>query len=432
MRHRRIIRLAAVVMALGLIAAGCRGSDNDDDTSDTTAEGGGGSEEMSEVSPGPGFDGTNITLGVLTPQTGAAAVIGNPLTKGNEVFFQGLNAEGGIAGQYPVNLEVLDTKYEPPTAVQQYQASKGNVAAFLQVLGTPVVDALLPQLATDEMLAGPASLDAFWVREPNLMPIGGPYQVQVINGIDYAMRELDAADKSICALTKDDPYGETGLAGLEFAAEEMDFEIAATATFRAGDQNFTAPISQLKKPGCEITVFVALPNETSPILSEAVAQEFAPTWLAASPTWVSAFAGSALAPYLQENFLLISEGPAWGDESNPGMAKMLEDIAAYAPDQTPDIYFQFGYAQAWAMAQILEQAVENGDLSPAGIVQATQDIDMLTFEQLSGDYVYGPVEDRDPPRTSTVNAIDPSVPGGLSPLEIDFASEAAEAYQFDG
>jgi ABC-type branched-subunit amino acid transport system substrate-binding protein len=430
MRHRSIVRLAAVVMALGLIAAGCRGSDNDD-SSDTTA-GGDGGETTSEVSPGPGFDGTNITVGALTPQTGAAAVIGNPLTKGNEVFFQSLNAEGGIAGQYPVNVEVLDTKYEPPTAVQQYQASKANVAAYVQILGTAVVDAILPQLTTDEILAGPASLDAFWVREPNLMPIGGPYQVQVINGMDYAMRELDAADKTICALTKDDPYGETGLAGLEYAAEEMDFEIAATATFRAGDQNFTAPISQLKSAGCEISVLVALPNETSPILTEAVAQEFAPMWLAASPTWVSAFAASPLAPYLQSNFLLLSEGPDWGDTSVPGMAKMLDDIAAYAPDQQPDIYFQFGYVQAWALAQILEQAVENGDLSQAGILQAAADIESLTFEDLSGEYIYGPAEDRDPPRTTTVNAIDPNIPGGLDPLEVDFASEAAESYTFEG
>jgi ABC-type branched-subunit amino acid transport system substrate-binding protein len=430
MRQRRIVRLAAVVMAIGLIAAGCRGSDNDT-TTDTTNGNGGDNGEPREVVPGVGFDGTTITLGVLTPQTGAAAVIGNPLTNGNNVFFQGLNAAGGIAGKYPVALNVLDTKYEPPTAVQQYQASKANVAAYVQVLGTPVVDALLPQFNTDDVLAGPASLDAFWVREPNLMPIGGPYQVQVINGIDYAMRELDAAEKTICALVKDDPYGDTGLAGLEFAAEEMDFEIAATAKFKQGDQNFTAPVSQLKGAGCEITVFVALPNETSPILSEAVAQDFAPTWLAASPSWVSIFAQSALAPYLQDNFLLIAEGPEWGDTSNPGMAKMMEDVATYAPDQAPDIYFQFGYAQAWAMAQILEQAVENGDLSPSGIVAAARSIETLTFEQLTGDYTYGPVEDRNPPRTSTINAIDPAIPGGLRAIEADFASDAAEAYQFE-
>ncbi len=150
-----------------------------------------------------------------------------------------------------------------------------------------------------------------------------------------------------------------------------------------------------------------------------------------SPTWVSIFAGGALGPYLASNFTLVSEGPEWGDTSNAGMAKMLDDIAAYAPDQTPDIYFQFGYAQAWAMAQILEQAVTDGDLSPAGIVQAAQNIPELTFEGLTGDYRYGPTADRNPPRTSTVNAIDPAIPGGLKALESNFASAPAESFTFE-
>ena len=424
MRYRRTVRLAAVAMALGLVAAGCRGSDSD--SSGTTSDPG----TAQEVTPGVGFDGTTITLGVLTPQTGAAAVLGNPLTKGNEVFWQSYNAAGGIAGKYQVALNILDTKYEPQTAVQQYQASKASSAAYQQVLGTPTVDALLPQFTADNVLAGPASLDAFWVRETNLMPIGGPYQVQVINGMDYAIRNFDAKNKTVCALTKDDPYGETALEGLDYSAEEEGYEIAVKTTFKTGEQNYTAPISQLKGAGCEITVLAALPNETSPILSEAVAQEFAPQWIAVSPTWVSIFAGGALGPYLASNFTLVSEGPEWGDTSNAGMAKMLDDIAAYAPDQTPDIYFQFGYAQAWAMAQILEQAVKDGDLSPAGIVQAAQNIPELTFEGLTGDYRYGPTADRNPPRTSTVNAIDPAIPGGLKALESNFASAPAESFTF--
>lgn len=422
MRTRSTIRLAAVVMALGLVAAGCRGSTSNESSGTT-----GGTKT---VAPGVGFDGTTITLGVLTPQSGAAAVLGNPLTKGNEVFFQSLNAAGGIAGKYQVKLNVLDTKYEPQTAVQQYQASKATSAAYVQVLGTPTVDALLPQFTADNVLAGPASLDAFWVREQNLMPIGGPYQIQVINGMDYAIRNLDAKNKKICALTKDDPYGETGLKGLEYAAEEQGFSIAAKATFKQGEQNFTAPISQLKGAGCEITLLVSLPNETSPILTEATKQEFAPKWLGQSPTWVSILAGSPLAPYLKANFLLLSEGPQWGDTSNPGMAKMLADVAKYAPDQAPDIYFSFGYAQAWAMAQILEQAVKDGDLSPAGIVEASKNIPELTFDDLLGNYTYGPAADRNPPRTSSVFGIDPAQPGGLAPLQTSFTSSAAESFQF--
>lgn len=439
MRNTRTFRAAgvALVVLLATVAAACGRSDNNSGGSSGGNNGtSGGNGSGGTAAPPPasaGFDGTTIKLGVITPTTGSAAVIGNPLTAGNQVYFDALNAKGGIAGKYKVELEVLDSKYEAPTAKQQYAASKANVAAYVQILGTGMVDAILPDLATDGILAGPASLDAFWVREPNLMPIGGPYQIQVINGMDYAMRNLDAKNKVICALTKDDPYGETGLAGLEYAAEQMDFEIASQATFKQGDTDFTAQINQLQGANCEIVVFVGLPTETSPVLTNAAGRGFAPKWLGQSPTWLSAFANpeADLAPYLQANFLLLSEGPQWGDTSVPGMSQMLDDIAAYAPDQKPDIYFAFGYSQAWAMAQILEKAVTDGDLSPAGVLKASEEISELTFEGLLGDYTYGPAADRNPPRSSTVFGVDPSVPGGLKALEADFASQAAQDYEFN-
>src|SRR5205807_7621805 len=100
----------------------------------------------------PGFDGSTITLGVVTPQTGIAAIIGKPLTNGNQVFFDHLNAAGGIAGKYKAKLDVRDSQYQPQTGVQQYNAAKSGVTAFVQILGTAVVNATLPLLKTDDIV----------------------------------------------------------------------------------------------------------------------------------------------------------------------------------------------------------------------------------------------------------------------------------------
>ncbi len=425
MTNRRVLGLLSVLAVMALLAGACRSSkDNANKSNDTT----GGA---AQIAPGTGFDGTTIKVGVITPQTGAAAVIGNPLTAGNKTYFDALNAKGGVAGKYKVEMVTADSKYEAQTGVQQYAATKGEVAMYVQILGTAIVDAIRPQLESDGILAGPASLDAFWVREPDLMPVGGPYQIQVINGMDYAIRNLDAKNKTICALTKDDPYGETGLAGLDYAAEKDGFTVTSKATFKAGDTDFTAQINQLQGAGCEITLLVALPNETAPILTAAAGRGFAPKWLGQSASWVSVLAtSSALGPYMQANYLLLAEGPQWGDTSVPGMAQMLDDVKAYAPNQAPDLYFEFGYVQAWAAAQILEQAVKDGDLSQQGIIDASTKIAELTFGDLSGNYTYGPVADRNPPRTSSVFSVDPSVPGALKAVETTFTSQAAQEYTF--
>ena len=426
MRRYRGRALLGAALAVVLLAGACS-SDDDTSTTDTTA-----AEATSEVTPGPGFDGTTIKVGVLTPQTGLAEAIGTPLTAGNQAYFDRINAEGGIAGKYPVELTVRDTEYQAPVAVTQYGDIKSNVAMFVQVLGTAIQDAILPQLKTDGIFAGPATLDAFWVREPNLMPIGAPYQIQAINGLDYAVNNLDAEDKTICAMVEDSPYGEAGLEGLEYAADEYGVEISEVQTFRLGDPSYTAQVNALSGAGCELVWLTSLPTTTIPLMTESNGVGFAPTWLANSPAWNALLAAGDLATYMADNFLLMAEGPEWGDTSVEGMAQMLEDIAAYAPNQVPNIYFAFGYAQAWAAAQILEKAVELGDLSPSGIIAASEEVGTLTFGGLLGDYAYGPVEDRDPPRGTTVNAVDPTSTdtGFLVALEVDLISDAAKNYEF--
>jgi ABC-type branched-subunit amino acid transport system substrate-binding protein len=174
-RRSKWAKLLVPLAVLSLLAAACGGSGSDDSSSDTTAAGGGNAGKAPAAAPG--FDGTTITLGVITPQTGIAAVIGKPLTNGNQVYVDALNAKGGIAGKYKVQLKVVDSQYQPQTGVQQYNATKGSVAAYVQILGTGVVNAILPQLKTDKIIAGPASLDSFWVPEQQLMALGAPYQV---------------------------------------------------------------------------------------------------------------------------------------------------------------------------------------------------------------------------------------------------------------
>ena len=104
MRRKGFVALAAIA-ALALVGAGC-GQDDDEESAAAEAT-------APRSSAFPGFDGTTIKLGVLTPLTGPVAVIGEPLTAGNEVYFESVNKKGGIAGKYKVELEQADTQYAP-------------------------------------------------------------------------------------------------------------------------------------------------------------------------------------------------------------------------------------------------------------------------------------------------------------------------------
>lgn len=421
--RRKGLLAAAAAAALALTGAAC-GQDEE------TAAGGGDGAGGGEPKRTQGFDGTTIKLGVLTPLTGGVAVIGEPLTAGNEVYFEAVNKKGGIAGKYKVEIEQADTQYEPDKTVQQYNRLKSQVVAFTQVLGTAPTLALLPQLNRDKVLAAPASLDAFWVREPQLLPVGGPYQVQAINALDYYVNKADGKGKKVCTFIQDDVYGEAGQQGVDFAAEKLGFEVTETQKFRVGTKDVAGQVQRLKRAGCEAVFLVATPTDAGTIWGTAAQLKFAPRWMAQSPAWIDELGKSPLAKYLEQTTWVIAEGTEWGDESVPGMAEMVKNVQELRPKQEPDYYFAFGYNQGRAMEAVLEKAVENGDLSHEGISKAASELGTVSFEGLTDDYQYGAAEQRNPPRKSTIFEVDPKKAFGLGRLEYQYESEFAKEFEF--
>jgi ABC-type branched-subunit amino acid transport system substrate-binding protein len=416
---KRVLWLAAV---LALALAGCGGAADEGESGDK-----GDSASVKSV---PGFDGKTIKLGVLTPLSGPVAVIGLPLTAGNQVYFDYVNSKGGIAEKYKVELVQEDTQYSPPKTVQQYNKIKGDVVAFTQVLGTAPTLAVLPQLRTDGMIAAPASLDALWVREENLLPVGGPYQVQAINALDYYIKKADGKGKNICTFIQDDAYGEAGQAGVDFASEKLGFKVADTQRFKAGDKDVTGQIQRLQRSKCDAVFLVATPTDAGTIWGTAAKLGFAPRWIGQSPTWIDELGSSPLAEYLQKTTWITAEGTEWGDTSVEGMKAMVDNVKEHKPDQEPDYYFAFGYEQGIAMTALLEKAVELGDLSHEGLMKASEELGSVSFDGLSDDYAYGPAAERNPPRTTTIYEVDPDKPFGLGKLEYQYESEAADQYEF--
>src|SRR3989475_10137158 len=91
----------------------------------------GASPTVAAIKTGIGIEGLTIKVAELTPLTGSVALIGKPLTRGHEVYFQYVNEVLGGVGKnlpkgqkYKVELVTLDTQYLPDIHVQQYNAVK--------------------------------------------------------------------------------------------------------------------------------------------------------------------------------------------------------------------------------------------------------------------------------------------------------------------
>ena len=417
----RGLRTLALVTVVLLTAAACR----------------------QEVKTSVGIVGRTITLGEISPLTGVAAVIGKPLTKGQEVYWQYVNDTLGGVGQklpkeerYKVELITLDSQYRPDIQVQQYNAMKDKVLMIAQSLGTAHTNAILPQINEDKILTAAATLSSDWPKQKYVVATGAPYPAQFINAAQY-LKDKGITPKA-GIIYQDDDYGLDGVKGLEFAAKEFGFQIVAKATYKTSDTSYAAPVTAMKTAGADHVFLASTPTATGTILGTAAALAYAPQFIGLSPSWAGALTGTAEKPspilgFMQKQFWVVTDAQcAWGDVKAgcEGMKELIDNHKKFGGDQAPDYYFIFGYTQARVVHQILEKAVEMGDLTRAGVVKAFESLKNVNMGGLLNQISYGSeCKDKIPATGSTIWKIDPAQPIALASVAT-LDSPTVKKFQF--
>jgi len=404
--RRGWFRAVAAITVLALVATACR----------------------TEVKTSVGVEGKVIKLGEITPLTGEVAVIGKPLTRGHEVYFQYVNEVLGGVGQklpkeerYKVELITVDSQYRPDVQVQQYNAIKDKVLMIAQSLGTPQTKAILGQINEDKILTAAATLASDWPREKYVVATGAPYPAQFVNAAQY-LKDKGITPKA-GLIYQDDDYGLDGLKGLEYAAKQFGFQIVAKATYKTTDTALGAQVTAMRTAGADYVFLTTTPSATGRILGAAAALNYTPQWIGNSPSWIGALVGTAaqpspLVPYLRQYVWVVTDAQcAWGEtkEGCEGMKELLDNHQKFGKDQAPDYYFIFGYTQARVVHQILEKAVEQGDLTRAGVVKAFESLKSVNMGGLLNPISYGTAcKDKIPATGSTIWKIDPAQPIALA------------------
>jgi|GEM_PF-1759117 len=437
-----LIRLSILVMILTLVLSACSESESakpkatfDEVTTSTT-----GPNFGKEPKVAPGFDGSTISLGVITPLSGLPGFLGNAITDGAQTYWDAKNETGGVAGKYKVELKKEDSSkngtYDKTLSINAYDKLSKEVVAFQSVLGSDVVLSLKDKQIEDSMLIAPATLSGSWVKNPLVLPITNPYQTQAINGIQYFVDNFEGSNPKICTLALDDSFGDDGVKGVEFAVDKLKTVITSQQQFTTNSP-ISSQVDSLINDDCNAVVVVATAVDVGGIVGAFAQKNADITLIGLSPLWIPEanlrMTGEART-YAQEHLWIVSAGAKWGDTTTPGMAKMLNDIAAHNDDQESNPFFLYGYSQAWAMDLVLEQAAKNGDLSSKGVLRALSNVGTFDFQGLLPAYEFGPnTKTRVVPNANTIFKYDSKDPSKLVPVAddaVDFASEFSKDYEY--
>jgi ABC-type branched-subunit amino acid transport system substrate-binding protein len=420
--------LAVSAVAVGVAACG------------TGSSGGGGSGSTTAgIKFGPGVDANTktISLGVLSPLSGPVAVIGKPLTAGQEAYFKSVNASGGING-WKVNLVERDSKYDPQTQVQAFNQIADQVAFIAQSLGSPTTKAIQPTADQQKMLVGAAAQDSAFVTDPVMAVIGTPYAVDDANALDYIVRQTNHPHAKIGIIYQDDAYGQDGLRGYLAGLKTYHFNNVAQATYKVGDTDLTAQVQKMRAGGAQYVFVVAVPTAAATIVGTGASEGYNPTWIFQGPAWSEYLMTSngtpggkptPVAKALASNVWVLGYEARWGDMNVPGMPKFLSVTKTFAPAQIPDYYYMYGYAQAQMETAILRKAIQAGDLTRPGILNAKLHLGTVELGGLVPPLNYtpglGPAS-----RTSEIAKVDPAAPTFLKGVSSFFEGNAAKGLRF--
>ncbi|WP_112469300.1 ABC transporter substrate-binding protein [Streptomyces triticisoli] len=362
-RHRNRRRTTGAVLAgtlaLLLAATGC---------SSKAGGGNGGGAAADGVRTGPGVDARTIKLGALTDLTGPYATLGKSLVQAQQMWADETNAKGGICDR-TVEIVVKDHGYDVQKAVTAYADISPDVVALPQVIGSPVVAALLDDIERDRMLTFPQAWAASLLGKDAVQVLGTTYDVDMIAAVDFLTRDkgLKKGD-TIGHVYFEGDYGANALEGSTWAARKAGLKVTGQK-IQATDTDLSAQVSALHKEGVKAVLISAGPAQTASLVGVAASRGLRVPVVSSAPGFAPQLMKTPAAPALAAMLHIVSAAPAVSSDL-PGVQRMVASYQKKYPDSPVDSGVLSGYNAAQLIGADLKKACEAGGLTREDVVKA--------------------------------------------------------------
>jgi branched-chain amino acid transport system substrate-binding protein len=287
-----------------------------------------------------------VKIGVVGPLTGANAAFGAQLKTGADLAVADINAKGGVLGQ-KIDEIVLDDACDPKQAVTDANQLVTDGVVFVD--GHYCSAATIPasKVYTDNAIVeiSPSSTSPKYTDQGSAFTLRtcGRDDEQAVVAAAYIDQHFHNA--KIAVLDDNSTYGK-GIADLIRANLSKDgIGIAYSASYTAGEKDFSALISRMKAAGVNFVYVGGYYGDYALLMRQAQTQAFAPQFMSEAATATTAIWQIA-GPAAEGSLFTFTSPPA----DNPAAAKVVAELKAKGED--PGTYLLYSYAaiQVWAEA----------------------------------------------------------------------------------
>lgn len=198
-----------------------------------------------------------IILGQSAAFTGPAAELGIQFHQGARIWFDQVNAQGGVAGK-TIEIKTLDDGYEPDRcAANTQKLISEDVFALFGYIGTPTSLAALPLLSKAQVPFIAPFTGAMGLREPfnkQVFHLRASYNDETA----LIVRQLtNLGLKKIAVFYQNDAYGKAGLDGVTLALDKLGLKAVAQATVERNSVDVAAAVRTINAAGPDAVVQIS-------------------------------------------------------------------------------------------------------------------------------------------------------------------------------
>jgi ABC-type branched-subunit amino acid transport system substrate-binding protein len=199
-----------------------------------------------------------ILIGQTAGFTGAVAAGVKETTDGAKMYFDAVNARGGVNGQ-SIELVSMDDKFDPKLAAENAKKliTEKNVVALFLVRGTPHTQAIAPLLAEYRVPLVAPSTGAMVLHKPvnpYIFNVRATYQREA----ERAIRHLSLIGiERIAVLHVDDSFGVDAVVGAAAGFTAVGKQPATVEKFDRAKPDFSAIVPKLVKMNTQAVLFIA-------------------------------------------------------------------------------------------------------------------------------------------------------------------------------
>jgi branched-chain amino acid transport system substrate-binding protein len=300
-----------------------------------------------------------IVLGQSAPFSGPAAQLGEQFKRGALLYFERLNARGGVNGR-TIELKSLDDGYEPDRCKANTDTLlKDDVFALFGFVGTPTSLAALPLASAARVPFFAPFTGAQALREPfNRMAfhVRASYFDETAAIVKQA---VSIGAKRIAVFHQNDSYGKAGLDGVVRALKPLNLEPAALGTVERNTVDVAAAVKAIVAARPEAVVQISAYRSCAAFIRQARQAGFAGTFYNVS------FVGTkALADELRADAAGVVVSQVMPYPFSPATLLSSEYLAA---GQAADNKFEPNYSsiEGFVAAKTLAEALRRSGNSPS-------------------------------------------------------------------